>query len=360
MRHPHGLRAAAGGGGGVFTDDLAVGLNASPFVSVYRFSTSSGFGTKYANPATLPPALCQDVAFSSAGTDIAVATNDSPYIHVYPWTTELGFGTKYANPATLPGGTGRGVAFSPAGNAIAVAHTTSPFITAYPWTTGSGFGTKYADPATLPGISLAQKVSFHPSGASIGVVSGTFGSPFIFVYPWTVGSGFGTKYANPATLPGNSGTFGQASGLDFSSSGNDLAVGSNGTPFIQIYPWSNATGFGTKYADPATLPTQNIGPVKFAPNDLNVACGGGDGVLTYPWSSGTGFGTKHSNPSGFTDVVNGIAFNADGLSVALATNTSPYIYAYRFTTGAGFGVKYANPATLPPADAYSVAFLPVS
>ena len=31
---------------------------------------------------------------------------------------------------------------------IAVAHSTSPYITAYPWS--SGFGTKYANPATLP------------------------------------------------------------------------------------------------------------------------------------------------------------------------------------------------------------------
>ena len=32
---------------------------------------------------------------------------------------------------------------------IAVAHATSPFISAYPW--NPGFGTKYANPATLPG-----------------------------------------------------------------------------------------------------------------------------------------------------------------------------------------------------------------
>ena len=32
--------------------------------------------------------------------------------------------------------------------AIAVAHTTTPFISTYPWS--AGFGTKYANPATLP------------------------------------------------------------------------------------------------------------------------------------------------------------------------------------------------------------------
>ena len=32
--------------------------------------------------------------------------------------------------------------------ALIISHDTSPFVTAYPWS--SGFGTKYADPATLP------------------------------------------------------------------------------------------------------------------------------------------------------------------------------------------------------------------
>ena len=32
---------------------------------------------------------------------------------------------------------------------IAVAHDTTPFVSAYPWS-GSGFGTKFANPGTLP------------------------------------------------------------------------------------------------------------------------------------------------------------------------------------------------------------------
>jgi hypothetical protein len=69
-------------------------------------------------------------------------------VTTYPWSGS-GFGTKYANPATLPTGNGNGVAFSYNGSAIAVAHEISPFITTYPWS-GSGFGTKYANPSTLP------------------------------------------------------------------------------------------------------------------------------------------------------------------------------------------------------------------
>jgi hypothetical protein len=81
--------------------------------------------------------------------DIAVAHYTSPFVSAYPWTPGTGFGTKYANPGTLPTGIGYGVAFCGSTD-IAVAHATTPFISAYPWTPGSGFGTKYADPGTLP------------------------------------------------------------------------------------------------------------------------------------------------------------------------------------------------------------------
>ena len=126
---------------------IAVAHQTSPYVTVYPWS-ASGFGTKFADPATTPTGDAIEVAFTASGNAIAVAHGVSPFITAYPWSGS-GFGTKFANPATLPGGQGYGVAFSPAGNAIAVAHSGSPRVTAYPWS-GSGFGTKYTNPATLP------------------------------------------------------------------------------------------------------------------------------------------------------------------------------------------------------------------
>ena len=90
---------------------------------------------------------------------IAVAHATTPYITAYPWPSS-GFGTKFANPGTLPVSHAYGVAFSPAGTEIAVAHATTPFITAYPWSS-SGFGTKFADPGTLP-EGIAYGVAFSP------------------------------------------------------------------------------------------------------------------------------------------------------------------------------------------------------
>ena len=79
-----------------------------------------------------------------------MAHGTTPFITAYPWNVSTGFGTKYTNPATLPAGAGNDVAFNPAGDTIAVAHDTSPFISAYPWNAGTGFGAKYTNPATLP------------------------------------------------------------------------------------------------------------------------------------------------------------------------------------------------------------------
>ncbi len=43
--------------------------------------------------------------------DIVVGNLSSPFVSAYPWSS--GFGTKYSDPSTLPTGNGRGVAFSP-------------------------------------------------------------------------------------------------------------------------------------------------------------------------------------------------------------------------------------------------------
>lgn len=63
MRIPHGLRAASGAGG-AFTSVIALAHSTSPYISAYPWSSTSGFGTKYANPATTPTGLATGVAFS--------------------------------------------------------------------------------------------------------------------------------------------------------------------------------------------------------------------------------------------------------------------------------------------------------
>jgi hypothetical protein len=333
---------------------IAVAHSSTPFITAYPWSSSTGYGTKYANPASLPPGAGNGVAFSPAGNAIAVAHTTTPFISAYLWSSTTGFSTKYSNPATLPAGIGRAVAFNPAATSVAVGHDNTPFITAYPWNASTGFGTKYADPATVPGGSLfALGVAFSPAGDAIAVASD--GSPRVQAYPWNASTGFGTKYADPATLPTGTGV-----GVAFSPAGDAIAVGHSTTPFISAYPWNVSTGFGTKYTNPATLPTGNGGPVAFTPagDAIAVQHSNSPFVTAYPWSS-SGFGTKYADPATSIGATNGVAFSPGGNSIGMALNATPFIAAYSWTSASGFGTRFSNPASLPSATvANSVAFHP--
>ena len=51
---------------------------------------------------------------------------------------------------------------------------------------------------TILGI-IASSSAAAGSGGSTYIVLGVASSPFVVAYPWS--AGFGTKYADPATLP---------------------------------------------------------------------------------------------------------------------------------------------------------------
>lgn len=331
-----------------------------------------------------------------AAYDIAVAHENSPFISVYPW--DFGFGTKYADPATLPSVTGRGVAFSPDGAAVAVVGPTYYGLKAYPWST-SGFGSAYADPASYPLVELLNGVTFSSNGAYIalaGVVAATsiefgiivynwsasgFGSklsrpnqyttvtatsvafspdnativgsfvnyPRIAAYPWN--PGFGTRYAFPTSMPSTN----AATQVTFSPDGANVALSYEISPYISIYPWS-AAGFGTKYADPATAVPGSGQSVTFSPDGGSILVGHNTSpfVSAYVWSP-SGFGTKYANPSSLPPSgVLSVKFSPDGANVAMAHAGSPYVSVYSWD--GGFGVKYADPSVLPTGAANGVAW----
>jgi hypothetical protein len=219
--------------------------------AVYSWS-SSGFGTKYADPS--PGFIGTPVTWSPSEDVIVSAALNSPYLKAFAWNNSTGFGTQYSDPATLPPSSTTSAAFSPSGNDIAFSNvSTGPYITVYPWS--NGFGTKYSNPGTSP-TNSGQQVKFSPSGKDIAIAHTS--SPAITAYPWTSGTGFGTKYSNPATVPLGNGT-----SVAFSRTGDTIAVGHSSTPFVSAYPWTSGVGFGTKYANPSTLPTGTINDVVF-------------------------------------------------------------------------------------------------
>lgn len=331
------------------SQSVAVSHQTTPFVTAYPW-TGSGYGSKFANPATLPTNDAYSVAFHPSGNAIAIGHLTTPFVTAYPWSSS-GFGVKFANPATLPGSVGAGVAFSPAGNAIAVADNTTPFILAYPWSS-SGFGTKFANPSTLP-TGLGNGVAFNPEGTAVAVAHNT--TPFISVYPWSV-SGFGTKFTNPATLPGS-----LCVGVTFNPAGTAIAVAQSSSPFISAYPWSGS-GFGTKVANPATAVSAIPFCVAFSPNGDAVFIGITKGftaspyVEVYAWSV-SGFGTKLSGPSDISvGSVQGIDFDATGQYVGFADQNTGRISVFPWTIGGGFGSQVSAPATPPTGNGTGIAF----
>ena len=131
----------------------------SPLLQTMASASARGYSSN-----ALPPV---------AGT-IAFSTISSPFVNAYAWF--LGFGTKYANPATIPTDNGYGASFKPAGDAVGFAHNNTPYVTAYPWS--SGFGTKYSDPATLP-TGLGTGISFLNGAVAVSHLN----SPRVTAYP---------------------------------------------------------------------------------------------------------------------------------------------------------------------------------
>jgi WD40 repeat protein len=351
------LQAAAGSAGVEKEQYIAVGHNTSPRLTVYPWSVDTGFGTKVANPSSLPTSNGNGVAFSPSGDAIATAIPLSPYVEVYEFSTG-GFGAKFSNPATLLAAGGLCVRFSPAGDAIALSTDATPWIEAYAWSS-SGFGTKYSNPATLPGTaaSTGPNLAFSPNGDAIAI--GMASSPWVSAYPWSVSTGFGAKYSDPASLPART-----VSGVAFTPSGNAIAVANNdninNVEFVAAYPWSVSTGFGTKFSAPSSPPTVRAMSVDFSPDEDAVAFGLNSGtvrVAAYAWSV-SGFGTKYSDPSTLpTSAVLGIKFSPTADAIALATNTySPYVVVFPWSASTGFGTKYTNPGTLPTSAGLSVNF----
>jgi hypothetical protein len=181
-------------------------------------------------------------------------------------------------------------------------------------------------------------------------------TPFVSAYPWSNATGFGTKFSNPATLP-----TGQGNDVAFSPSGTSIAVAHSTTPFVSTYAWSNTTGFGAKFSDPVALSASIGNKAAFSPSGTSIAIAHSATpfVSAYPWSNATGFGTKFSNPATLPASTGiGAAFSPSGTSIAISHSTTPFVSAYPWSDATGFGTKFSNPIPLPAGTGNKVAFSP--
>lgn len=327
--------AGTGASGGTVTD-IAVGHATSPYISVYPFSVSGGFGVKYSNPAVLPGSTVNAVNFSL--TDIALGS-----AYAYSFTSGVGFGSQFTPASAL--GTIYGAFIS--SNFVAYAHQNSPYVSAYPYTTGVGFGTKYSNPASLPPGNPSRAIDYSELANTIVVTGSSFGNGLL-AYDFNPATGWGTQYSSVISSSGGY-------GVAITSSGDHVAHARQFSPYINLIPYTPGVGFGTAYSNPAVLPAGFGRSVSITDTDVAIAHDTSPYVSVYPYTAGVGFGAKYANPASLPPGnCNSVSLKSSLL--ALAHATSPYVTVYSFTSGVGFGSKYSDPSTLPTGTGYAVAF----
>lgn len=212
----------------------------TPFIRAHPWSNSTGFGTAYSNPVTLPPNAASSPYNNLGGTSTAVAvtSGQSPFVNVYAWSAS-GFGTRYASFSGISGTGTRAVHLND--QYMSIAHGSSPFTHVYQWSDSTGVGTKYANPGVLMNggsYSVEMAISKTAVGfASIGSIGGR-------VYAWS-SLGFGTSTAS------TSGT--NTNGFAFAKEEDAVFFGRNTSPFLFAYPFTIA-GIGSVFTSPSPTP----------------------------------------------------------------------------------------------------------
>lgn len=81
-------------------------------VGYVTWDNTTGFGGSFTYPATRSGEKGSRIAFSYSGSAVAIALQNSPYLVAYRWSSS-GFGSIYSNPSSLPAGGANDVTFVP-------------------------------------------------------------------------------------------------------------------------------------------------------------------------------------------------------------------------------------------------------
>jgi hypothetical protein len=310
---------------------------------VYNWNTGTGLGTSFVSPTVND--IIRQVSFVSDNSNISIGTSNNPWISVWQWSS-LGFGTQYANPATLltPNSNGpAGYAWTTSADAVLTANYDQPqsYPQAWRWTASAGFGTKYSNGTNF---GYAQGVSIN-GDSTLVAFNGSASPGFVHLYPWSLATGFGTKYAT-ATFSPNPLSIGWQE-LSFNKVTNDLALGRTASPYVFACSVSSA-GFGTQYSSPPTPLATGTNGLLFSPDGsaIGTVNSGSPSLNAYQW--GAGFGTKYSNPVSltFSSQQSMDWASTTNAIVGTSNSTAPYANIYGWSS-AGFGSKYTVPAGVP-------------
>jgi hypothetical protein len=283
-------------------------VSSGEIARIYSWTDGSGFGSATATTAALTGGV-YGLAWNTARTAFAIgvaSSSSSQRLSIFAFNNSTGaLGTQYSNPPSNMSGRANHVKFFQADNVVVAADDASPYVAAYAWNNSTGFGTKFSNPSTL--------MSGSNNGGDINVANNTYiaansgPNTFVNAYPISA-SAWGTKYANPATLPADNGNKAR-----FTQNGTAAAYAHGASPYLSVYPFN--AGFGTRYASAAS-PLDNTSPsVAFSADDKAILSGrtqvgaGSSPIHAWVWSA-SGFGTKYSNPASLTlDAAYDVKFN---------------------------------------------------
>lgn len=283
--------------------------------SVYSFDGVDdflNFSAPIDQPVTSNPSL-NSVDVSHSGTYVAVMNGStSPYFFIYKKDNNVW--RRLSNPASLPTGNGNGCSWSSDDQYLAIAHATAPRIAIYKRSDDTF--TKQSDPSTVPnGTTL--KAHFSQNDYYLALAGAQTNLNTVYKInkstdPWTF-----TAITNPF-LTAIGGT--QSNIIEFSPNDTFVAVGSNGSPFLQIYSVDKNTDQFTKLNNPTTLPASTVQSISWL-NETTLAVGiASNFVAIYTWD-GTTFQqltTLNSTSSG-----NAVKYSNDGnyLAIAISSNS---------------------------------------
>lgn len=245
--------------------------------------------------------------------------------------TAAGMGAKYPTPSVTPANNVVDVLFAPDNSAVFFVNSSSSTpLYGYPWSTAGGFGTRFTN--MTPGVSVGagQCGAITPDGKAVIVGGGS--TPFIHALPVSA-SGYGTAFASPSTLPSA-----LLRNVTVNKPGNRIAFTQNNTEAAS-YVFDSTTGFGAKQVAAPLLANGLSIAISPAEDSIFFATNGGDFIEAYHWSNATGIGAKYASLSNRPSTApTALAFSADGTRLLMAVGTNVQVRSWDAATGSMSGV----------------------
>lgn len=348
--------------GEIYQGAVAFGNNFGGRLHVYEWSDDSGFGAKYANPSPVPGGTVYGIKFTPDGANIVCGFGSSPYARAYEWTS-AGFGPAYPDLGTADRAPSaiQAIGITPSGQNIVAGYlTTNPLGIGWPFS-AAGFGSKFT-PSTVGGTGISD-LDVHPSGQAVvfGSVIAS-GSVSFAAYRFDDATKFGTRYTD---VPSIDRTGVSTNAIRFTPDGAAAVIGMNrpANGHVAAFRFDLATGWGTRYADPAVGLSGDAKCCACSPSGNAVVYGhtSNPWISAYQWSTATGFGAKYANPADLLDAAQSaiaVAFSPSGRAVFVAYDKAPYVAAYQWSDATGFGPRYPDPAVPPTGACGSVGVKP--